>query len=135
MASWPITLPNPSGVFTLSPQDQTVRTDMDGGNAKVRRRSRARNDNLATSWVMTDAQTTIFKDWFDSKIGTIYESTDTNIINGTDGINGGAEWFNVSLPLGSTIPTAVQARFKASYVIDHIGGTFWKVTGTLEIRN
>ena len=89
---------------------------MDVGTARVRRRTSTRNDLFTTAWLMSNAQVTTFRNWFDNTI------------------NGGASWFDVSLPLASTVDTAVQARFKGPYAITHAGGTYWKISGTLEIR-
>lgn len=116
MATWPLPNIKPSGIFTLTPIDQTVRTEMDVGTPRVRRRTTARNDTFTTSWVMQDAEVEAFRSWHDTSIA------------------GGASWFTIDLPLGSTIPVSATARFKTPFTIDHIGGTFWKISGTLEIR-
>lgn len=119
MATWPLPTVSPSGGINITPVDQTIRTDMDVGTARVRRRTTVRNDILQTSWLMTDAQVSTFRDWFE---------------DGINGIAGGAIWFTISLPLGSTVATTVNARFKGPYTIDHIGGVYWKINGSLEIR-
>ena len=66
MQAYPSTLPAPlvSG-YTLSPVDQTVRTDMEVGAARVRRRTRARNDLIDVSFLLTAAQMDEFREWFD----------------------------------------------------------------------
>jgi hypothetical protein len=119
MATWPLPTVKPSSGFNLAPIDQTIRTDMEVGFARVRRRTTARNDLMQTSWLMEQTQVAIFRDWFE---------------NSSTGINGGATWFTISIPRGSTIETQVTARFKGPYTIDHVGGTFWKINGTLEIQ-
>lgn len=120
MASWPTTLPNPqvSG-YTLKPVDQTVRTDMEGGASRARRRTKARNDKVSASWSMTDAQLAIFRAWFDDD---------------TAGAAGGAAWFTCSLPVGATGLSSVTAKFIGSYTVPLQDGWRWVVTGELEIR-
>lgn len=67
MSSWPSILPSPLVAgYALNPADQTLRTDMESGAARVRRRSRARLDMLDVSWKFTDAQMAIFREWFDN---------------------------------------------------------------------
>jgi hypothetical protein len=68
---------------------------------------------------MTNEQVTLFRNWFEDS---------------SNGISGGAGWFIINLPLGSTIETTVSARFKGPYTLEHIGGIYWKINGTLEIR-
>ena len=116
MATWPLPTVKPTGTFNYAPIDQTIRTDMEVGATRVRRRTKARNDELTTSWLMTDDQVSTFRDWFDNDI------------------DGGASWFTTSLPIGSTTYTSVSARFKGPFTFDHVGGTYWKINGTLEIR-
>jgi hypothetical protein len=116
MATWPTTLPSPTSGFSIAPVDQTIRTDMEVGSARVRRRTSARNDMMTTTWLMTNDQVAIFRTWF------------------TTTINGGVTWFTVSLPVGSTVYSSVNARFKGPYTIDHVGGIYWKINGTLEIQ-
>lgn len=116
MATWPLPTVKPTGAFNYAPVDQTVRTEMDVGTARVRRRTKARNDIFTTSWLMTDSQVSTFRNWFD------------------DDIDGGVQWFTTSLPIGSTTYTSVSARFKGPFTFDHVGGTYWKINGTLEIR-
>ena len=120
MATWPASLPKPnSDGYQIKPADQTVRTDMDSGFARQRRRTTARNDKVSVSWFFTDAQLAAFRTWF-------YDSA--------TGIAGGSGWFTISLALGLTGETSVDARFVGPYQISHAGGLQWNVSGELEIR-
>lgn len=120
MATWPSTLPAPrlSG-YTLTPQDQTIRTDMEVGNAKVRRRTAARVDMLDVSWVFTETQMDAFRDWFDDS---------------TTGISGGASWFTITLSTGTGSKAAISARFNGSFVASFQSTNLWTVTAKLETR-
>jgi hypothetical protein len=120
MASWPTTLPkiNLAG-YGIAPVDQTVRTDMEGGAARSRRRTTARNDKITPQWVMTDAQFSIFRAWFD---------------NAATGAAGGAGWFTISAAIGATGMTSVEARFIGPFKSSALGALRWSVSGELELR-
>lgn len=120
MATWPNTLPKPqiSG-YAISPGDQAVRTDMDVGTQRVRRRTFARNDKISASWVFTDAQMSAFRTWFD---------------DGTTGAAGGSAWFTVTLPIGTGGSSAVEARFTGPFKVGAIGPLLWNVTADIEVR-
>lgn len=120
MAIWPTTLPRPSASgYAVKPIDQSIRTDMEVGAARSRRRTTARNDKVSASWTMTDAQLAIFRTWFDDAAA---------------GAAGGSAWFTVSLPIGTTGLVSVTARFTRAPEIAHIAGLNWSVTAELEVR-
>lgn len=121
MASWPATLPTAASVYgySVQPIDQTIRTDMEVGSARVRRRTTNRQDKIALSWVFTDAQLKIFRDWFD---------------DASTGIAGGSSWFTMRVPVGNTGLTSMNARFVGPVKIDHAGALNWSVSGTVEVR-
>ncbi len=67
MSSLPSILPRPLAPgYGINPADQTKRTDMEAGAARVRRSSRARLDMVDVSWKFTDAQMAVFRKWFDN---------------------------------------------------------------------
>lgn len=120
MATWPATLPVPlvEG-YQLNPGDQTIRTEMEVGAARVRRRTSARNDRVAAAWLLTEVQLDTLRDWFD---------------NATTGIAGGAAWFTVALAVGTgTRQAAVEARFIGALQCAP-AGPYWRVSATLEVR-
>jgi len=119
MANWPTTLPAPRPNYALAPVDQTVRTDMESGAARARRRTSARSDKATVHWRMTDAQLAIFRAWFD---------------DASTGIAGGAGWFDVTLPIGTGGKVAVTARFIGPFTADFSDLSVWDVSGELEIR-
>jgi hypothetical protein len=119
MPAYPLTLPAPlSDGYALDPVEQTIRTDMEAGAARVRRRTRTRNDMLSVSFLFSDAQFLEFRTWFDDE---------------TTGISGGASWFDISLPVGKGGSTPETARFKGVWKSAKIG-TNWRVSGELEVR-
>ena len=57
MATWPTTLPRPLVAgYAIAPVDANVRTDMEAGTPRVRRRSAARNDQVSVTWRFSDVQ-------------------------------------------------------------------------------
>lgn len=120
MASWPGTLPLPQGIgYQVAPVEQTVRTDMESGSARMRRRTAARNDKVTITWRMSDAQMAIFRAWFD---------------DAATGIAGGAVWFTVALRLGTGGATTVEARFTKPFQAAFLPGSNWAVSGEIEVR-
>lgn len=119
MATWPSTLPAPRTGYNLSPVDQTVRTDMESGAARVRRRTTARNDKVTVNWLFSSDQMATFRAWFE---------------DATTGIAGGSGWFTVTLLLGTGGSVSTTARFIGPFTADLVPYQKWSVSGELEIR-
>lgn len=121
MSTWPATLPRPTiDGYQLAPVDPTLRSDMEIGAARVRRRTAARNDQVAVTWRFTDAEMAIFRTWYD---------------DASTGAAGGAAWFDgISLALGSTGLVTSEARFSGIWQATALAGLNWQVSARLEIR-
>ena len=120
MAAYPSTLPAPLAAgYAVRPVDQTIRTEMDVGAARVRRRTRARLDRVPVSWVYTDAQLATFRTWFDEDTGAA----------------GGAAWFDITLKVDGGGTTAVEGRFMAAPSYDFLGADLWRASAELEVRD
>ena len=117
MAAFPSNLPSPLlDGYEVAPVESTVRTDMEAGAARVRRRTSAKNDKVTLSWAFSDAEFKQFRAWHDADI------------------NGGASWFDMYLHTGSA-SSNVQARFSGVFKASLIASRLhWKVSATLEIR-
>lgn len=113
--AWPDALPLPKFGMGVNPADQTIRTDMEVGAARARRRTHARIYQVQVSWLFSDAQFVIFQDWFDQ------------------GAQGGAAWFSLRLPLGGRL-SAQEVRFIGPVQITNDEGMNWSVSGKLEVR-
>jgi hypothetical protein len=99
----------------LSPVDQTIRTDMEAGPARVRRRTHARNDFLNVSILFTAAEMAAFRTWFESDA------------------DGGAAWFDIELDVGDGAPSLQEARFKGAWKANR-QDLHWQITAELEVR-
>lgn len=118
MATWPASLPQRplrSG-YGVNPTDMVVRTDMDGGNVRARRRSYARRDIVPVSWLMTRAQYQEFRLWFDDDAGAA----------------AGSAWFTVTLATSGPLEP-VSARFAGIWEATVTGARYWTVSGQLEV--
>lgn len=117
MATWPTTLPRPLVAgYAIAPVDANVRTDMEAGTPRVRRRSAARNDQVSVFWRFTDAQMAAFRTWFDGDCAN------------------GASWFAVDLNTGDAGLRSVQARFVGPWQSEMQPGPRWQVSAKLEVR-
>lgn len=119
MATFPSGLPSPqANGYALNPIDQSIRTDMEVGMARSRRRTAVRQDKIPLSWLLTDAQMTTFRAWFDDAAQCA----------------GGSAWFTITLPVGATGLTSKTARFVGAFKADYQDGFYWKVSATLEVQ-
>lgn len=119
MATYPSTLPQPtSNGYQVSPVDQTVRTDMEVGTPRQRRRTAARNDRVSLEWFLTDTEMAAFRAWFDGDA------------------EGGAAWFNgLSIAMGDGgLESANDCRFVGPWRASFQAGQLWTVTATIEVR-
>ncbi|WP_028319348.1 hypothetical protein [Desulfobulbus elongatus] len=121
MATWPSILPAPrmSG-YRLAPIDPAIRTQMEGANTRVRRRSRVRTDRVTCTLRLTDDQLFYFRQFFDDPTGA----------------NGGAAWFGIDLITGSDLAgiVTVEAVFASMWEAEYAGHNKWLVTMPLEVR-
>jgi hypothetical protein len=119
MAAWPDTLPKPLlNGYGMEPQDAVIKTNMEAGPKRYRKRFTAVPYDLELSFVMTAAQMAIFKDFWHNQI------------------NLGADWFTfngLNLGNGFTVNSEVHAvmPYKAS-LIDPLK---WQVNLSIEVRN
>lgn len=117
MATWPTTLPLPqvSG-YSVKPVQAFLRTNMDKGAARQRKRFSAVPVIVSVSFMLTQTQFETFEAWWHFNIAD------------------GAGWFNTSLANGKGITTC-EARFTGAYEAPTAGGLNWLISGTLEVRS
>lgn len=114
--NFPTTLPNVKMTdYGFKPGNQNVRTDMETGLARVRRRFLSAPTEMSVSWELTLEELGIFEKFYD---------TDTF---------GGSAWFNISLVNGVG-ETTYLARFKEPYDAKASAREYmWSVSATLEV--
>lgn len=116
MATWPTSLPVALAAgYGYAPQQAFVRTDMDQGPARQRRRFTSAPTIYSVSWLMSEAQFGIFESWF------------------RDEANDGAEWFEIQLRGGTGMQT-VEARFMTGWSVERVA-SMYKIEAQLEVRN
>lgn len=115
MPSWPETLPEPLlDGFSVTPNDNALRTDFEQGNSRVRRRYTAVRSGVTIGWLFeTDAQMAEFVEFW------------------KDELLDGTEWFDISLNLGAGRATQ-YLRFMKPYSSVPLGGGLWRVSGEVE---
>lgn len=117
--SWPATLPLPAiAGYGLKPKPNVVRTEMEDGAARQRRRSTVTVDPITVQFELTAWQEMMFDAWLDKRA------------------NGGATWFNITLLSGRGLES-YEARIKGGADRDDRprNGANWVATLTLEVRN
>lgn len=116
MASWPTYLPAPQRRgYEINPGDPTLRTQMDAGPDRVRRRFTAIPSRIGVGWCFSEAQLALFEAWHKYKIAD------------------GSAWFTVNLVNGQG-SQSVEARFAKPPKKVLLGGSNWDVGAELEVR-
>ena len=114
--TWPVTLPLPTVEnYAVQPGDAVVRTDMEAGLARQRRRFTDVPSIIGVRWLFTRNQFAVFEAWY-----KLYAKE-------------GAEFFDIDL-LGGIGITTHTARFTRQFDAKLFNGLFWEVTSQLEIR-
>lgn len=113
MATWPATLPQAplADGYQEAPHDATIRTAMDVGPAKLRRRSTVEGADLRMLFVLSSSQV--------SDLDTFYSST----------LSGGVDAFDWTDP---RLGTSESYRFAARPAPQFLGGDWWRVELQLE---
>ena len=113
--TWPTSQPRPTVQgHSLQPGDNIIRTEMDSGIARQRRRFTDVPDKLSVRWVMSNDQYTLFESWYRWHTQS------------------GTAWFSV--PIQGT--KLRQARFIGRWLARPLSrGMRWEITSTLEVRS
>lgn len=119
MASFPDSLPKPlAEPYRLDALDAVLRTDMEIGAPRARRRTKARLDRVRLSWILTDAQMIIWRAWWDSALHA----------------SAGASWVTMTLAFGDGGLRAREVRFTGPWSARPFGGLKWIVEVDAEAR-
>lgn len=115
MATFPTAIPAPRlDGYALAPQDRTIRSEMDGGVARVRRRNTAPPiTHITATWTCGADVFALLDGWLDAY---------------------GHDWFDIQL-VGPIGPETVSARTMGARTARPVGTTaLWEVSAALEIR-
>ncbi|MEN9923916.1 MAG: hypothetical protein RL268_42 [Pseudomonadota bacterium] len=116
-AVWPSFLPAPEvDGYSIQPQAAFVRTDMDQGPARQRRRFTTAPTLYPVKWILTEEQMELLEAWYDGAV------------------DAGAAWFLVTLRNGRGLQQ-VEARFIQPWQAGLLSGWHYEVSATLEVRN
>ena len=114
--TWPPTLPLPTVQgYGIRPGEAILRTEMEAGPARQRKRFTQVPSRIAVRWLMKREQFALFEAWYRWRAR-----------------EGGA-WFEIKL-LGGLGLQVHEARFTRQFEAKLIGGLLWEVTSELEIR-
>ncbi|KAF8818082.1 hypothetical protein [Rickettsia endosymbiont of Cardiosporidium cionae] len=116
MLEFPVTLPSPlvEG-YRIRPDDALVRTDMDSGPSRQRRRFTSTTQINSVVWRLKQSQMALFESWYRRKARE------------------GAAFFKIDLLAGVGF-TEHEARFFEQYTTEFLGADAWMVRANLEIR-
>jgi len=110
IATYPAGLPRwHSDAYTLAPKDPSVRTQMDSGTRRVRRRFIRVPTDVNLKTLFTDAQFVAFQAWWENEAYA------------------GSAWVNLPLTNGNGAHN-VQSRFTAMYQAAQNSAGLWLVT-------
>lgn len=115
--TWPSTLPLPTVQgYGVQPGEAILRTEMEAGLARQRRRFTDVPTKVTVRWIMRRDQYAIFEGWYR------WHARE------------GASWFAITL-LGGLGLLEQEARFTRQFSSRLLaGGTLWEITSELEIR-
>ncbi|MBF0354974.1 MAG: hypothetical protein HQL43_07050 [Alphaproteobacteria bacterium] len=114
--SWPTTLPLPTVQgYGIRPNEAILRTEMEAGPARQRKRFTNVPTRIAVRWLMKREQFALFEAWYR------WEAKE------------GGEWFEIPL-LGGLGLVTHEARFTRQFDAKLVGGVLWEIASELEIR-
>jgi len=113
---WPETLPLPTVEgYGIQPGEAILRTEMEAGPARQRRRFTQTPSRVTVRWVMRREQFALFEAWYR------WQAKE------------GGEWFGIDL-LGGLGLLQQEARFTRQFEARIFAGVLWEVRSELEIR-
>ena len=101
--------------YSITPNEAIIRTQMEAGTARQRRRFDDVPSKITVKWFMNASQFSLFEAWYK------YHAKE------------GAEWFVIKL-LGGLGLIEQEARFTQQFTAKLQNGILWAITSELEIR-
>lgn len=116
MVSWPASFPQPKTSLSVETSANTVRTQMDSGAVRQRRRFTTEQSQVNITWEMPDVQ------------GAVFISFHKN------SINLGADWFLMPLSLGGGLRDHEVRFVDGKYSQSYADVGYWTFSAKLDIR-
>lgn len=118
--TWPTALPNPTVNFSGSKTSNVIRTEMEGGLTRQRRRYTASVRAYPVTWEFTNRELWLFEGFVEHRLA------------------GGSLAFLINLPVGGDTgdPALKQQSARilsGEYSVTHDGFMHWVVSATLEV--
>lgn len=114
---WPLSFTRPSENFKCEILPSSIRTNMDSGITRQRRRFTTDYAQLSVRWDFSDTEFGIFAAFHQYKLVQ------------------GSAWFTINLPLGGDGMQPHIARFvDGKYSHDYVPVGYWAVSATLEVQ-
>lgn len=108
------------GGYGLTPDDTLIRTDMDSGIQRLRRKNTVSLDTVKVKWLLDSGQMRFFRIWY------------------VEQLNHGCKWFSLFIPsafdLDPCNPTEKQCRFMSPWSVIKKGG-YWEVSADLKMAS
>ena len=101
--------------YKISPQNATVRTEMETGPARQRRLSASMPTQLSVKWILSRFEFKVFEAWFKH---VIFDGT---------------SWFVMPVDNGMGL-TETDCRFIGAYSVELASKGIYNVSATLEVR-
>ena len=114
--AWPAVLPAPTvDGYVIRPGEAILRTEMEAGPARQRRRFTSVPSRIAVRWLLRRDQFAVFEAWYRWQADE------------------GVRWFSIDLAGGLGM-LGHEARFTRQFEARPIAGVLWEVVSELEIR-
>lgn len=120
MITWPDTnsiLPKPEIAFGVGVSANAIRTKMDSGRVRQRKRFTKNMRSISVKWNLTDEQRGVFQGIFSGLL------------------NNGADWFEMSLPLNGGFRDFTVRFVADSYSEKYDAVLYWDITAKLETED
>lgn len=113
---WPTELPNPSSSYSLKIQNGNLRTKMESGRIRQRRRFTQGRFSVSVEWELIDEEFLLFQSF-------VYHALD-----------GGNSWFDANFYSGGGQGSHRVRIQKGDYTSTYLDYMHWKVKATLDVE-
>jgi hypothetical protein len=115
MQTWPAEFPLPNVDLSASLEPNTIRTTMDSGATRQRRRFSSDVITVDASWSLSDTEFGVFIAYHDYRL------------------NAGNDWFEMPLPLGGGVHVHVVRFVEGKFDQQYDEVSYWTVSAKLEV--